>query len=64
MKKHLALLFLALGVGLSALEIRISDRASKSEKTAAKELSEYILAITGTKPAVKSERRRVCRKTE
>ena len=56
MKNCLALLFLAFGVCLSALEIRISGRASKSERTAAKELSEYVLAITGTKPAVKSEK--------
>ena len=55
MKTFIALLSLALGVSLSGLEIRISDRASKSEKTAAKELSGYIQTITGKRPAVKTE---------
>ena len=55
MKKQFAFLIFLLGISLSGLEIRIPDQASQAEKTAARELSKYILAITGEKPAVKTE---------
>ena len=52
MKNCLTLLFLALVCCLSALEIRIADRASKSEKTAAKELSEHWEKVAGENAAI------------